>query len=514
MKAISLVGFALAVLLATSLTAMAVPCESLTSMRFPDAKITTAQTVAAGAFVPPGANPQAAAPYKDVPAFCRVAMTLTPSSDSDIKVEVWLPVSGWNGKFEGVGNGGWAGSIGYGALAEGVRRGYATASTDTGHQSDVSSASFALGHPEKVVDFAWRSIHEMTVKGKSVTKDFYAQPPKYSYFTGCSGGGKQGLTEAQLFPDEYDGIAAGDAANNMVHLHAAWIRIAQIVHKEPGSYIPGEKYSLIHNAVLQQCDALDGVKDGLLENPQVCKFDPKVLQCKAGDAATCLTAKQVESAQQIFSPTIHTGTKKVLMPGLLPSSEAAWGVLAGPLQNDAPATRESSVADNTYKYVIFKDPKWDFRSLNFDKDIDYAEKVDKGLNDASDPNLKPFIASNGKLIIYHGYSDQIVPPQNSINYYDSVVKTVGAKETPNSIRLFMAPGMLHCRGGEGPNEFDLVSGLEQWVEHGKAPDSMLATHRTDGKVARTRPLCPYPQVAKYKGTGSIDDAANFQCAAQ
>ena len=235
------ISVVLAILLIASMPAMAAPCESLASMKFPDAKVTMAQTVAAGAFLPPGANPLAAGPYKDLPAFCRVAMTLTPTSDSDIKVEVWLPGSNWNGKFQGVGNGGWAGSIGYGALAEGVRRGYATASTDTGHQSDVSSASFALGHPEKVVDFAWRAIHEMTLKGKAVTRELYTQAPKYSYFTGCSGGGKQGLSEAQLFPDDYDAIAAGDSANNMVHLHAAWIRIAQIVHKEPGSYIPPEK---------------------------------------------------------------------------------------------------------------------------------------------------------------------------------------------------------------------------------------------------------------------------------
>ena len=201
------------------------------------------------------------------------------------------------------------------------------------------------------------------------------------------------------------------------------------------------------------------------------------------------------------------------MPGLLPGSESAWGVLAGPLQNDAPASRESSVADNTFKYVIFKDPEWNFRSLNFDKDIAYAESVDKGLNDSNNPNIKPYLASNGKLLMYHGYADQIVPPQNSINYYESVVKTVGAKETANSMRLFMVPGMNHCRGGDGPNEFDLVGALEQWSEQGKAPDSLLATHRTAGKVDRTRPICPYPQVAKYKGAGSIDEAANFQCVA-
>lgn len=489
-------------------------CENLATLSLSQTKITTAETVAAGAFVPPGSGQRGANAYKDLPTFCRVAMTLMPSSDSDIRVELWLPISGWNGKFEGVGNGGWAGSISYGALAAGLRAGYATASTDTGHQSDVTSAKFALGHPEKLIDYAWRSIHEMTVKSKEIVKTYYSQPAKYSYFTGCSGGGKQGFSEAQLFPEDYNAIAAGDAASNMVHLHAAWIRIAQVVHKDEASYIPPEKYSLIHNAVLAACDTLDGLKDGLLENPQQCKFDPTVLQCKSGDAATCLTAKQADAAKQIFSPTRNSRTGEVLMPGLLPGSEEAWGVLAGPLQNDAPASRESSVATNMYKYVIFKDPNWDFRTLNFDKDIAYAESVDKGLNNANDPNIKPFLSRGGKLLIYHGYADQIVPPQNSINYYNSVVKTLGQKETANSVRLFMAPGMFHCRGGSGPNRFDVVSALEQWVEHGQAPDRIIASHDTlEGKVDRTRPLCPYPQVAKYNGSGSIDAAANFSCVA-
>lgn len=487
--------------------AFAASCESLASTKFPDAKVTLAQLVTVGSFTPPGARNA----LEKLPPFCRVAMTLTPSSDSDIRVELWLPVNDWNGKFQGVGNGGWAGSISYGALAEGVRRGYATASTDTGHQADVASAEWALGHPEKVVDYAWRSEHEMTVKAKVALAAFYGQDPKYSYWTGCSGGGKQAITEAQQFPDDYDGIVAGASAYDLVPLHAAWIRIAQVSHKTEASYIPPAKYSLIHNAILDACDAMDGAKDGLLENPVKCKFDPKVLLCKGADGPGCLTAPQVEAATDIFSPTLNSRTKKQLMWPLLPGSESAWGVLAGPLTDNAPASRESSVAINTYKYWIFKDPKWDYKTLNFDKDIDYAYKVDNGLNAGNNPDLRPYFRSKGKLIMYHGWSDQIVPPQHSVEYYNSVLEKVGS-QARDSIHLFMVPGMEHCRGGVGPNEFDYLAAMEQWVEQGKAPAQMIASHKAaDGKVDRTRPICAYPTQAKYKGAGSIDDAANFSC---
>lgn len=488
--------------------AFAATCESLASTSFPDAKVTLAQPVTGGSFTAPGARNA----MEHLPPFCRVAITLTPSSDSDIRVELWLPMTDWNGKFQGVGNGGWAGSITYGALAEGLRRGYATSSTDTGHEADVSSAQWALGHPEKVVDYAWRSEHEMTVKSKALIAAFYGPILKYSYWTGCSGGGKQAITEAQKFPNDYDGIVAGSSAYDLVPLHAAWIRIAQVAHKNEAGYIPPEKYSLIHNAVLEQCDALDGAKDGLIENPLKCKFNPKTLLCKGSDTSACLTAPQVEVATAIFSPTVNSRTGKQIMPPLLPGSENAWGVLAGPLTDNAPASRESSVAINTYKYWIFKNPAWDYRTLNFDTDIAYAYKVDNGLNSGNDPDLRPFFSRKGKLIMYQGWADQIVPPQHSIDYYESVIEKVGP-QARDSIHLFMAPGMEHCRGGAGPNEFDYVTAMEQWVEQGRAPAQMIASHRANGKVDRTRPLCAYPTQARYKGTGSLDEAANFTCVA-
>ena len=491
-------------------TATAATCENLASLSLPNTKITTAQTVTGGSFTAPGANNA----MQNLPAFCRIMATLTPSNDSDIRVELWLPMDGWNQKFQGVGNGGWAGSIMlWRSRRQPLRRGYATASTDTGHQAPVTSAEWALGHPEKVVDYAWRSEHEMTVVSKGIVKAFYNQEPKYSYWTGCSGGGKQGLAEAQRFPADYDGIVAGSSAYDLVPLHAAWIRLAQVAHKSEASYIPPEKYSLIHNAVLEACDALDGAKDGLIENPLKCKFDPQILLCKGADGPSCLTAPQVEAAAEIWSPTRNSKTNKILMPPLLPGSENAWGTLSGPLTDNVPASRESAVALNTYKYWIFKNPNWDYKTLNYDKDIAFAYKADNGLNATNNPNIKPFIARNGKLLMYHGFADQIVPPQHSIEYYEAAKKAVGAPAN-DSLRLFMVPGMEHCGGGVGPNQFDYVTAMEQWVEQGKAPTEMIATHMTGGKADRTRPLCAYPQVAKYKGAGSLDEAANFSCVAQ
>ena len=490
--------------------AIAASCESLTSLPLSSAAVVLAEPVAAGGFTPGGGSGIAGEPMRDLPAFCRVAAKLRPSSDSEINVEVWLPAA-WNGKYLAVGNGGWAGSINYTAMAEGLRRGFATSSTDTGHASDVTNASFALGHLEKLIDYAYRSEHEMTLKAKAIIQTFYGEAPKYSYWSGCSGGGKQALEEAQRFPTDYDGIIAGAPANRMVHLHAGWIRLSQVVHKSEDSYIPPQKYALIHQAVLAACDALDGVVDGLIENPKRCNFDPQLLACPSGDGPSCLSAAQVEAAQQIYAPALNPRTRKEILPGLERGSELDWGTLAGPLRDGLPVTRESAVAVNMFRYVIFKDPSWDFRTLILDRDLSVAEKMDHGLNEASNPNLKPFFAHNGKMLLYHGWSDQVVPPKNSINYYESVVKSVGEAKAADSIRLFLAPGMSHCGGGAGPNQLDTISAIEQWVENGKAPDQLVASHTTDGKVDRTRPLCPYPQFARYQGSGSSDEASSFAC---
>lgn len=488
--------------------ARAASCESLTSLSLPDTTITKAEVVSAGAFNPP---PTVGPPppidfgpviYTDLPAFCRVSATLKPTSDSDIQIEVWLPVSGWNGKYEAVGGGGWAGAISYSALGDALRGGYASSSTDTGHVG--ATGSFALGHPEKVIDYAYRSEHEMTVKAKAIIQAFYGAAPEYSYWDGCSTGGKQALTEAQRYPKDYNGIIAGAPANYMIHLHAFQVAVWDVAHKTPEAMIPASKYPALHAAVLNQCDALDGLKDGLIENPLLCHFNPKSVECKDGDEPSCLTAAQVQTVAAVYGPLRNPRTKQIIFPGLEPGSELGW--------NLAVNAKQPLVAPDTFKYLIFKDANWDVRKLNLATDVAYADKVDNGTNNAINPNLNPFFANGGKLIIYHGWADQLIAPGNTLNYYASVLKTVGAP-AKQDMRLFMVPGMQHCRGGEGPNVFDMMPAISQWVEGGKPPATVIAAHKTKaGTVDRTRPLCPYPQIAKYKGTGSIDDAANFVCA--
>ena len=472
-----------------------VSCNDLARLSLPNTTVTSAQIVDAGVFKVPGNQKgKGANPYANLPAFCRVAITLTPSSDSDIKVEVWLPAGNWNRKLQSVGNGGWAGVISYSALADAVREGYAAASTDTGH--------VALGHQEKLIDFGWRSEHEMTVKAKAITQAFYGSAPRLSYWNGCSTGGRQGLKEAQMFPDDYDGIIAGAPANRTAI--SLWIAFAVLKDKE--SYIPPAKYPVIHAAALAACDAKDGLKDGLIADPTKCSFDPKVLLCKNGDGPSCLTAPQAEAAKKIYSPGKNPRTGLELFPSLVPGSELGWGIQAlGP--------EPSQNIYDQYRYVVYKDPSWDWRTFDFDKGIAKGEEPDNIVMNATDPNLKAFFAHDGKLLLYHGWSDPNVSPLNTIKYYNSVADTLGgASKVSNNIRLFMEPGMGHCGGGEGPNVFDKVAPLEQWVEQKKAPGSIVASHSTAGAVDRTRPLCAYPQVARYKGSGSIDEAANFACA--
>lgn len=476
-------------------------CGELATLSLPNAMITSAEVVAPGAFKAPGnQNAKGPNPFSNLPAFCRVAATLTPSDDSDIKIEVWLPAANWNQKLQSVGNGGWAGVISYSALADALREGYAAASTDTGHAG--SSGSFALGHPEKLIDFSWRSEHEMTVKAKAIVLAFYGAGPRLTYWNGCSTGGRQGLKEAQMFPGDYDGIIAGAPANRTAI--SLWIAFAVLKDKE--SYIPAAKYPVIHQAALGACDANDGLKDGLITDPAKCSFDPQTLLCKNGDAPDCLTAAQAEAARKIYSPARNPRTGAELFPSLAPGSELGWGIQAkgpDPSQN---------IYDQ-YRYVVYKDANWDWRTFDFDKGVAKGDEPENLIMNATDPNLSAFFAHDGKLLLYHGWSDANVPPLNTIKYYNSVVDTMGgAQKVANNIRLFMEPGMGHCGGGEGPNVFDKVSPLDQWVEQKKAPDSIIASHTTGGKADRTRPLCPYPQVAKYKGSGSIDEAANFSCA--
>ena len=501
----------------------AASCESLTSLALPNTTITSAQAVAAGAFMPPAAPGRGGAggrgegaargegrgpatnPYGSLPSFCRVAATLKPSSDSDIKIEVWMPVAGWNGKFQEVGNGGWAGTITYAAMAAAVSAGYATASTDTGHTAN--SADFALGHPEKLIDFGYRAIHETAVQGKAIVDAFYGNAPKFSYFNGCSQGGRQAITEAQRYPADFNGIIAGAPAWDSMRMHAARVAVNLMVHRTADSYIPPSKYPGIHNAVLEACDALDGVKDGVIANPTRCHFDYSSVACKGADGADCLTPAQVESAKALTSPVKNPKTGKVLYERhLWPGSELGWAIIGGPepIGNGATAL----------KNITFKDPNWDYHGFDWVAGIELANKSDNGVLYSGDPNLRAFFDRGGKLLVYHGWADPQVTPQNAVIYYNNVVKTVGKDKAADAIALFMVPGMNHCQGGPGTDTFNKVGTLEQWVENAKTPTQIIASHLTNGQVDRTRPLCPFGQVAKWKGSGSTDDAANFSCVAE
>jgi feruloyl esterase len=493
-------------LLAFPALAGAAPCDTLAaSLKLTNGRITSATAVTGGQFTPPAAaGTEAAKPLTGLPAFCRVQLALTPSSDSDIRSEVWLPLTGWNGKFQQVGNGAWAGSIQYGALAEAVKRGYAAASTDAGHTG--TDASFAMGHPEKLKDFGYRAVHETAVQSKQTISNFYGMAPKLSYFNGCSGGGRMAFQEAQRFPADFDAILAGAPGYNRVNQSVWMLMNAKATLDNPASFIPAAKYAVLHRAALDACDAQDGLKDGLISEPLSCHVDPAVTQCKSGDAASCLTAAQVEAARKLYAGVVHPKTGERIFPRLEPGSELSWG---GPAGGPQPL----AVGADLFKFVVFKDPKWDFHSFDLARDYDAVRRIDNLDLSPSSPDLKAFAARGGKLLIYQGWADQNVAPQSTVDYYNSVVKTLGQKQVDDSVRLFFAPGMAHCGGGEGPNVFDALTSLEQWREQGKAPSSILATHSTNGTVDRSRPLCPFPQVAKYKGSGSIDDAANFACGA-
>ena len=475
-------------------------CESLSTFSQPHVALSLAQTVAAGQFTPP--NPRGgragANPFAGLPAFCRVAATLTPSADSDIKIEVWLPAQGWNGKLEAVGNGGWAGTISYPAMATALAAGYGTVSTDTGHVG--GNANFIVGHPEKLVDFEERAVHEMTVTAKAVAAAYYGSAPQKAYFNGCSTGGRQALTAAQRYPLDFDAIVAGAPANFAKRQTFGQVWLWQATHKDEASLLTPEKYAVLHKAAVAQCDALDGVSDGVLENPTRCTFDPAVTLCKSGDGPDCLTAPQVEAARKIYAGASHAKTHELLYPGLQPGSENGW--------NMSVAARPVGYAEDFFKYVVFKDEKWDPKALNYDVDIVTTDKTPTGLN-AVDANLSRFVEHGGKLLIYHGWSDPGIPPSNSVNYYQSVQKAT--RNARDSVRLFMVPGMAHCGGGDGTSTFDMVAAVDTWVDSKTAPSAIPARKMTDGKAVRTRPLCAYPAVATYKGTGSTDDAENFVC---
>jgi hypothetical protein len=507
-------------------------CEQLAQLALPDTKITSAQVVAAGAFTPPvslapwlAGDPNS---YKQLPAFCRVLAEAHPTSDSNIKIEVWLPSSGWNGRFRGQGNGGFAGEIDYRSLAVAVLQGYASAATDTGHAASGTDASWAIGHPEKIVDFAYRAIHEMTTVGKAAAKAFYGDLPQRAYFSNCSNGGRQALMESQRYPDDYDGIIAGAPANYWTHLLGSALYNAQATTLDPASYIPTSKIPAIAKAVNAACDAKDGVTDGVLNDPRQCHFDPASVLCKAGDADSCLTAPQVATLKKLYEGS-HDSKSQQIFPGYFPGAEDGPGGWGTWITGAAPGkSLIFAFGVGFFSNMLYEKSDWDYKKANIDEAVAAADQKFSNVLNATDTNLKPFESRGGKLIIYHGWDDPAISAQNSIDYYQAVIGKMGQKDADSFLRLYMVPGMQHCTGGPGPDVFgqfsfspvhdsqhDIYLALEQWVERGAAPSSVI-TSKLNGmgpgaKVIETRPLCPYPQSAKYKGPGDTNDAANFVC---
>jgi len=496
-------------------------CGALAKLALPATTMTRAEVVAAGTFQPPAGRA-----FQNMPAFCRVAGTIKPSDDSNIQFEVWLPASGWNGRFQGIGNGGFAGSIDYTGLAGAVAHGYVTAATDTGHAGGPADATWALHHPEKIVDFGYRAVHLMTVNAKAILHAYYGSDASHSYFSSCSNGGRQALMEAQRYPEDYDGVIAGAPANYWTHLlsNAVW----DLQAMEGDGYIPPKKLPAIQAAAQAACDSLDGVKDGLIEDPSRCHFDPSTIECKGAEAETCLTAAQVTALKKLYTGgTLAVGRK--LFPGYAPGGEATPGGWV--LWITGPSPDHSlmyAFGTQFYRNMLFDNPEWDYHTFDTDRDTKAADAKFAAVLNATSPDLSRFAARGGRLILYHGWDDAAIAPGNTIDYYKSVRERMGARKTASFVRLFMVPGMQHCFGGAGPSSFgqftvgggdaghDLDAAIERWVEKDVAPEQVIAAKRKSdfdpkSEVLRTRPLCAWPMTAHYKGSGSIDDAASFTC---
>lgn len=468
------------------------------SLKLPDTTITGAAVVPAGSFTPPRGRA-----LNNLPAFCRIAATSQPA----VRFEVWLPQTTWNRKFQVVGNGANAGSISYDAMATALRRGYAVASTDTGHATTNSrDAAWALGHPELIEDFSYRALHLTTVHGKTIVQQSYASAPTRSYYVGCSTGGRQGMMESQRYPDDFDGIVAGAPAANWTHFQAGghlWAFMA--LNKDPESYIPASKLPIIETGVNDACDANDGRKDGILEDPRQCHFNASALVCKAGqDPNSCLTVKQAAAVNAIWTGAKNSRGEQIYPP-YMRGAEAQGGWQTYTTGTGPGTGSHYDQASNTLGYMLFQNPKWDWRSFDFDRDIPMADQKMGALMNAFDPDLTKMRQHGAKLLLYHGWNDPSISPLNTIDYYEQAVATwrtqtkqpADSSSDPDFIRLFLVPGMLHCSGGPGADRFDAVSALERWVEQGQAPNELEASHVQDGKPTFTRPLCAYPRAATY-----------------
>jgi feruloyl esterase len=516
-------------------------CEKLATLPLPNTAITLAQVVNAGAFTVP-ANPagrggggssalagtlgpvpdvpgrvtantaglglgynggRGIPPFSALPAFCRVVATLRPSASSDIHMELWMPVTGWNGHFRGTSPNGLGGVINYNAMGVGLTDGFAVASTDTGHQGGDTAW---MQVPDKVTDFAGRAMHETTEAGKALTVAYYGMAPRYSYMIECGGGSAAALHEVQKYPADYDGVVVGGHAAHLTRQIFGQLWLWQATHPNGVAILPAVKLPVIHDAVLAKCDRLDGVKDGLLEDPTRCTFDPKDIECPSVDGPSCLTPPQVEAVRKIYAGPTNPRTNERVWSPLYRGSELDWNFFI-----DAPTP--VGIATTTLRDAILRDPAWDYRTspVDFDRHVALADRSDIARASASNPDISAYVRRGGKLILSGGWNNALVPAGAVLDYYNRVETTIGREHTRRSVRLYMVPGMIECNGGPGTDTFDMLGVMRRWVERGRAPNAVIASRVEHGTVVRTRPLCPSPQVATYKGKGSTDEARNFMC---
>lgn len=499
-----LAGAAMALAFAPATARAASDCAALAALTLPNATVVTADAVPAGPLSP------AKGVTLTVPAFCRVTAIGTPTPDSRIGFEVWLPAAAaWNGKLLGVGNGGYSSVLDYKAMADGLGAGYATVATDDGHTGE--DLQFVVGHPGKIEDWADRAIHVMTEQAKRIVRAATGKLPEWSYFSGCSTGGFQGLAEAQRHPDDYDGIVAGAPGHPRLNLSASFMAAWATNHDAEGHEIlTRAKLPALNRAAVAACDGLDGVTDGLIADPRQCRFDPAALLCRGAEDDSCLTQAQVDVVKAVYRGPLNGRTGKTVFPGWEPGSEAPGGDpklgwTAYIVGQPAPVRLE------LWRYWVFGDPAFDYRTFDYDRDLRYANRTVPSMNAVS-TDLARFREHGGKLLMYFGWADNVSSARTGIDYYESLRAAQNGAAAPDFARLFLMPGVGHCGGGPGPDTFDAVSVLSRWVEHGEAPDRIVASHSTAGKVDRTRPLCPYPQVAHWTGQGSTDTAENFTCA--
>jgi feruloyl esterase len=484
----------------------AAACEALRAAMPAGATVVSAQLVAPGAFTPPGAR--AAVPFSDLPAFCRVA-TSVKTAASEVKSEAWLPAN-WNGDFEPAGSSFWGGALPYERMRAIVRSGAATVGSNLGIEG-AAGPSFVIDHPERLANLGNEPFHAAIDQGSALIKSYYKRAPGLRVMDECGGGGsRDGLAEVQRWPADLDAVAATSFTNYGTHHGLAQMWLFQATHATPDSFIPPAKYDMLHKAVLAACDVTDGVADGVIEDPPHCAFDPGVLQCAGADSPTCLTKPQVEAVRHIYTTPVHARTKQPLYGPMVPGSELSW----------PPMTAEAKpypYSESFYKYVVFKDPNWDFRArpANFDADVDRADAPQNLAINATNPDIRPFVDRGGKLLLLAGWNDDL-GPGNNITYYQSVVAAIGAKKAREAVRLFMIPGMHHCLGIDYPStytvNFDAVAFLRRWKRTGQASDRIVVRTQKKGETARSRVVCAYPAVSRFKGNGSIDNPESFECA--